>query len=123
MDIIFTNHGRTRAKERNIDPLKLRRQLLSIPFDVSSGKVEWHIPKTNHCVVFVDVIESEKEIRKIVTIIAKTYREDVKQHIEHIEAYKSNAKIYENTLDYNRRAGANLKNSRKIRKFKPNHYK
>lgn len=52
---VFTDHARKRCIMRNIDTSRLRRQLLTIPYDKEKNKLtRWNIPGTNLFVVFQD---------------------------------------------------------------------
>lgn len=62
---VFTDHAKNRCIMRNIDTSRLRRQLLSIPYDEEKNKLtRWNIPCTNLFVVFQD----RKFERVIVTV-------------------------------------------------------
>lgn len=69
---VFTDHARRRCIMRNIDTSRLRRQLLSIPYnEVENQLTRWNIPNTNLFVVFQDrnfkrviVTVSFREIKK-----------------------------------------------------------
>ncbi len=52
--IEFTKHAGKRCKERNIDITRLKRQLMTIPYNESNQKFRWTIPSTNLFVVFDD---------------------------------------------------------------------
>lgn len=61
----FTKHARRRCIQRNIDESRIRRQLLSIPYNDQLNQTRrWDIPDTNLFVVFTD----ERFKRKIITV-------------------------------------------------------
>jgi hypothetical protein len=52
----FSDHAKQRCIQRNINTSRLRRQLLSIPYDEKKNNlIRWNIPETNLFVVFRDI--------------------------------------------------------------------
>lgn len=63
---VFSEHARRRCIQRNIDTSRLRRQLLSIPYDEEKYTLmRWNIPKTNLFVVFQD-----KDFKRVIVTVS-----------------------------------------------------
>jgi hypothetical protein len=51
----FSDHAKKRCIQRNINTSRLRRQLLTIPYDEKKNNlIRWDIPETKLFVVFKD---------------------------------------------------------------------
>jgi len=72
--IVFTEHGKERMKQRNINHFSLLRLLHSLPFKPLDEAVRYNIPNTMLYVVYQDFEIMNQMIRRVVTISPKSRR-------------------------------------------------